>query len=243
MIKWPELRNRCAMLTPPLPWDRPRWRPREGETVVLLHGLWRGWRAMEPMERGLAGEQWSTLNIPYPSTRLPIEIIARFVRAEVEKVAAGKRVHFVTHSLGGIIARSLLANDPQWERGRLVMLAAPNQGSEIVDWANSRPALSLPLGPSGRQLGSRGIPSELPALPDGLEAAVIMGKRSLLPFFRKLLDAENDGIVSAPGGRIPGLREFAVIDADHTFIQMHPDVIRRTCEFLREGSFRPDGSQ
>lgn len=237
MTLWSALRDRCEILTPPLPWDKPRWRAREGETVVLLHGLWRGWRAMEPLERALAAEGWSTLNIPYPSIRLPIGVIARRVQAAIEEIADERPVHFVTHSLGGIVARSILADAPAWKVGRLVMLAPPNGGSEIVDWASGQPLLSLPLGPSGRQLGITGVPAALPDLPKGIEAAVIMGNRSTIPFFRNLLEEENDGIVSVSRGRIAGLREFAVVNADHTFIQTHPETLRRTADFLRDGRF------
>lgn len=225
------------MLTPPFPWDRPQWRERGGPLVVLLHGLWRGWRAMQPLARALEREGFSTLNIPYPSSRLPVARLVAQVRAEVEKVARDQPVHFITHSLGGILVRSLLAEQVPWTTGRIVMLAPPNGGSEIVDWSKSHPLLHQVLGPAGRALGSDGVPRELPALPSGVEAAVIMGNRCSIPVFKKLLGAENDGIVSATKGRIDGLRGFTVIPADHTFIQMHPETIRLSLHFLKTGEW------
>jgi pimeloyl-ACP methyl ester carboxylesterase len=231
-------RDRAEMLLPPLPWDRPHWRNRGGPTVVLLHGLWRGWHAMEPLTRELDRQGFSTLNVPYPSTRLPIPELIQRIRSEVEKIANDEPVHFVTHSLGGIIARAMLADAPSWKSGRLVMLAPPNGGSEIVDWAASHPVIRQFLGPAGRSLGSQGFPSSLPPLPDGLEAAVIMGRRCSIPMFKNLLESDNDGIVSASKGKIEGLRGFTVIDADHTFIQMHPEAIRLTLEFLTTGNWR-----
>ena len=62
-----------------------------------------------------------------------------------------------------------------------------------------------------------------------------MGRRGSIPFFKRLLDADNDGIVSAAGGRLQGLRGFSVIDADHTFIQVHPQAIRMSLDFLKSG--------
>lgn len=235
MRKHPNWLDRAEMLTPPLPWDRPRWRDRGGPVVVLLHGLWRGWHAMEPLARALDQQGFSTLNVPYPSTRMPVPVLVRQIHLEIERIAGDRPIHLITHSLGGIIARSLIAENPTWKPGRLVMLAPPNGGSEIVDWSKRHPLIHWLLGPAGRALGSDGLPSILPPLPVEIEAAVIMGRRCSVPLFKRLLDGENDGIVSAHLGRIDGLRGFAVIDADHTFIQVHPEAIKLSLGFLKTG--------
>jgi triacylglycerol lipase len=117
------------------------------------------------------------------------------------------------------------------------MLAPPNGGSEIVDWADHHRFVRRILGPAGQALGTCGLPAKLPELPPDLDVAVIMGRKPSLPFFRKLLDEDNDGIVSASRGRIEGLRGFSVIDADHTFIQMHPEAIRLSIAFLQTGDW------
>jgi triacylglycerol lipase len=192
---------------------------------------------MRPMARALEREGFSTLNIPYPSGRMPVARLVAKVRSQVEGIARDQPVHFITHSLGGILVRSLLADHVPWKTGRIIMLAPPNNGSEIVDWSKSHPLLHRILGPAGRSLGSDGIPRDLPALPTGVEAAVIMGNRCSIPVFRSLLGLENDGIVSADKGRIDGLRGFTVIPADHTFIQMHPETIRLSLQFLKTGGW------
>ena len=117
------------------------------------------------------------------------------------------------------------------------MLAPPNGGSEIVDWSKRHPLLHQALGPAGRALGSDGFPASLPGLPANTEAAVIMGNRSSVPVFKNLLGPENDGIVSTAKGRIDGLKGFSVINADHTFIQMHPEAIRLSLHFLKTGDW------
>jgi pimeloyl-ACP methyl ester carboxylesterase len=155
----------------------------------------------------------------------------------IEARAPGRPVHFITHSLGGILLRSLLAEDPEMPAARVVMLAPPNSGSEIVDWSRSHPLIHRLLGPAGRALGSDGIPISLPPFPGRIEAAVIMGRRCTLPLFKHLLDDDNDGIVSAAKGRIEGLQRFTVIDADHTFIQVHPEAIRLSLKFLQSGEW------
>ncbi len=205
--------------------------------MVLLHGLWRGWRAMQPLARALDREGFSTLNIPYPSGRLPVARLAARVRVRIAEIQDDRPVHFITHSLGGILVRTLLAEETPWTTGRIVMLAPPNNGSEIVDWTKRHPLFHSVLGPAGRALATDGIPRELPGLPPATEVAVIMGKRCSIPVFRKLLGPENDGIVSAAKGRIDGIKGFSVINADHTFIQMHPETIRLSLRFLKTGEW------
>ncbi len=225
------------MLVPQMPGDRPRCSDTDGPPVVLLHGLWRGWRAMEPMARILQNEGFSTWNIPYSSFRHPIPILVDQVRREIQKIPCGQPVNFITHSLGCIILRALLAEDQQWEFGKIVLLAPPNRGSEIVDWSQRHPLIHRLLGPAGRDLGTNGFVASLPNPPEDSAMAVIMGKRTTIPFFRDLLEKDNDGIVSVSRGKIPGLKEFAVVDADHTFIQIHPETLRLSVEFLKRGAF------
>lgn len=230
-------RDRALMLTPPMPWDRPQWHDVGGPTVVLLHGLWRSRRAMQPLASTLQRQGFSTLNIPYPSARLSIPRLVEHLRTQIAKVVEDQPIHFITHSLGGIMVRALLLEEVSWKFGKIVMLAPPNQGSEIVDWSRKVLPLRLALGPAGRALGSDGAPSTLSAIPNGIDAAVVMGKRSIIPHFNKLLGDENDGIVSVEGGRIEGLCGFSVVDADHTFIQSHPETLRLTLHFLRTGEW------
>lgn len=233
----PSWKDRLEMLTPPLPWDKTRKRNGNGPRVVLLHGLWRGWRAMEPLARELHHAGFSTLNIPYPSARLPMEALAERVRREIENLSDDKPLHFITHSLGAILLRMLYASEVSWETGRVIMLAPPNAGSEIVDWARQHPPLHRILGPAGSALGSSGLPQQLPGIPATIESAVIMGNRSSIPLFRKLLGNENDGIVSAKNGHLDGLKGFSVIPADHTFIQLHPETLRLAIPFLKTGEW------
>lgn len=233
------LRNKISRLNAirlPMPWHKPRIKTAaEGaDTVVLLHGLWRSVWAMEPLANLLHTEGYHTVNIAYPSFTKSMDHIIAMVEAEIQTHLQKGKVHLVTHSLGGIVAREILGKLSAENIGRLVMLAPPNQGSEIIDWLSNVPLLHRTMGPAGMQLGSGKITA--PHLPKHIDAAVIMGRRSIIPFFRKMLDADNDGIVSVERGKVEGMNEFHIVDADHTFIATEPEVMQKILGFLKRGS-------
>ncbi|MGJ8676637.1 MAG: esterase/lipase family protein [Akkermansiaceae bacterium] len=220
----------------PMPWHKPRVRKaseNNADTVILLHGLWRSTWAMEPMAQVLSEAGYQTVNIPYPSFTKSLPEIVQLVENAIEQHSSAGKIHLVTHSLGGIIAREIVQNIPEERVGRLVMLAPPNQGSEIIDWISHSPPMRLIFGPAGMNLGSGKITS--PTLPAHVDTAIIMGNRCLIPFFKSMLDSENDGIVSVERGKIDGMNEFHVLDADHTFISTAPEVMQLTKSFIKNG--------
>ena len=217
----------------PMPWHQCIVRENDADAVILLHGLWRSLWAMEPMAKFLHQHGYHTINVPYPSFRKPMEELSELIHEAILLHGGKRKIHFVTHSLGGVLARRLLHMLPAEQAGRIVMLAPPNQGSEIVDWASRYKALASTLGPAGIKLGSKTL--DAPQLPTQTDSAVIMGKQSNIPFFRRLLDKDNDGIVSVERGRIEGMNEFHVLDTDHTFIASDPRVMDISLKFLKEG--------
>ncbi len=235
--------KRIGVLSPPLPWDKSQVNEKnDQEVVIMLHGLWRSVRAMHPMAKHLSDHGYTTVNVPYSSFRHDLDKLVSMVIEEIRPyIEEGRTVHFVTHSLGGVVVKRLLEmlELSQIEKiGRVVMLAPPHKGSEIVDWLRSSPLRSMKgvLGPAGEFLSSAQMARHSEEFPSGVEAAVIMGEKSAIPFFRKLLDASNDGIVSVEKGRLFGIKEFKVVHADHTFISSDPAVMQLTTRFIDHGT-------
>ncbi len=228
--------KRMQVLLPPTPWARPRVRQRkDADVVVLLHGLWRSVWAMEPMAQYLHDAGFETVNLPYASFRYDLDQIVVQVRALMDEyVGQGRRVHFVTHSLGGVVVKHLLEQVQIEKIGRVVMLAPPHRGSEIVDWL-SRSPVGRVLGPAGEFLTTKNMRQQCDCFPEKIEAAILMGEKRAIPFFRKLLEDSNDGIVSVTKGKIYGIKEFKVVPADHTFIASEPEVLRMVGNFLQRG--------
>jgi hypothetical protein len=198
---------------------------------------------MRPLASRLEREGYAVRNVGYPSWRLDPERLLALLDAELApwRTSPPGSVHFVTHSLGGIMLRAWLARAPFAALGRVVMLAPPNAGSEVVDRFGRARAL---LGRTGQLLGTdtAAWPGGLP--PAGFEVGIIAGTRSINPLFSAVLPGENDGSVSVASTRLPGARAFVTVPHTHTFIMRSHRVHDEVVGFLRTGSFRsqPDGS-
>ncbi len=217
--------------------------PAAPEAVILLHGLGRTHRSMRPMEAALREAGFFVVNESYASNRAPIDRLAD--DSVGDAIAAcrtngARRIHFVTHSLGGILVRLYVLRHPFPDLGRVVMLSPPNQGSEVVDTLRSNTLFRTATGPAGQVLGtdSNSLPARLPAV--DFELGVIAGDRSLDPWFSPLIPGLDDGKVAVDRTRVDGMRDFLVVHASHPFIMRTDEVIRQTLHFLRNGRFAPE---
>jgi triacylglycerol lipase len=209
------------------------------DCVILLHGLGRTAWSMKRIEWALRRRGYEVINLTYPSLRMPIERLAReHVAPAVEKVPPGRKVHFVTHSLGGILVRQFLAENPGLNLGRVVMLGPPNQGSQVVDRLRHNPFYRMATGPSGQQLGTR--PADLPRRlgPVTCEMGVIAGDRSWNPALSSLVHGPHDGKVSVAETRLDGMRDFIVLHASHTWMMWKRETIHQVVSFIESGRFR-----
>jgi len=211
--------------------------------VILLHGLGRFRQSMRKIEKHLISLGYATINLAYPSTTKSIETIAeKYLGRAVEdcKERGAEKIHFVGHSLGGIIVRQYLQQHTMFPGSRLVMLAPPNQGSEIVDLLRKIPFYEWITGPAGQEIG-RGPESIINRLkPIGIEVGVIAGDSSLNPLFSVFLDGPDDGTVSVNNTKLSEMRDFTIVHSAHTFIVSNPLVIKQVTHFLMHGKFDQD---
>lgn len=210
------------------------------ETVILLHGLARSARPMEKLAQAARGAGYTAVNLDYPSTTATIEALSDAHLAPViEQVLASQatRIHFVTHSMGGIVVRQYLATHPLPQLGRVVMMGPPNRGSELVDRLGAYAPFAWVNGPAGHQLGTApdSLPNRLGAV--AYPVGVIAGTRSYNPLYSALIEGPDDGKVGVDRARLEGMEDFLVLPVNHTFMMRDERVIRQALFFLREGRF------
>jgi len=209
--------------------------------IVLLHGLARNSQSMGKMQRALEGEGYPVLNINYPSRKHRIEELAEHIHDSISRqVSEDQPLHFVTHSMGGILVRYLQHTTSLPHARRLVMLSPPNRGSEVVDRLRHLPPFHWVNGPAGEQLGTGpdGLVARLG--PPTLETGVITGNRSINWILSRLIPGPNDGKVSVESARLEGMKDFLVVPASHPYIMKNQQVIDSTIRFLDRGRFRED---
>jgi pimeloyl-ACP methyl ester carboxylesterase len=209
--------------------------------VVLLHGMARTSASMQDMADALSESGYQVANVSYPSRDHPIEDLAPMAVAagldQCTEMGFDANIHFVTHSLGGILVRQYYSERNADVVGRVVMLAPPNQGSQAADAMRDVPGFDWLNGPAGRQLGkgADSVPLRLGA-PE-FEFAVIAGTRTIDPITSSVLDDPDDGKVSVADTMLSGMDGFRVLPVSHTYIMRNSEVIELVRRFLGTGSF------
>jgi triacylglycerol lipase len=211
--------------------------------VVLLHGLARSENSLLKLEQNLKKNGFCVVNKGYPSRENTIEELSvNAIPAALDKCQEmdGGKVHFVTHSMGGILVRYYLTHHDVPNLGRVVMLSPPNNGSEVVDKLRGTGIFEWINGPAGDQLGTDAdsLPNRLDA-PD-YEVGIITGDRSINPILSILIPGKDDGKVSIENAKIEGMKDFLVVHTSHPFIMNDEDVFQQVLFFLKNGEFNRD---
>jgi len=194
---------------------------------------------MRPLERLFARSGYATLNTGYASRSVALEAIVDHMTPPI--VDFGKqlaKIHFVTHSLGGLVARVLADRKCPPNLGRVVMLAPPNAGSEWVDLLGRFRLDRIVLGPVTQSLATG---STLGLRPVDYQLGIIAGNRALDPIFPRLLVAgPNDGKVSVASTMLEGMADHIVLPVSHTLMPANREVLRQALAFVQSGAFARD---
>lgn len=217
-------------------------KPNTGECAILLHGMARTHNSMNALQKALARAGYHTFSIDYPSTAKPIATLAAEYIPPARYLAEQqqcKTLHFVTHSLGGIVVRTYLKTHPLDNLGHVVMLSPPNQGSAVAREFKDDWYFQWLNGPAGQELaaGPASTPAQLGMV--SYSVGIITGNSQaffdgwLVPLF----DEPNDGKVSISEARLEGMSDFLVVNESHPFIMDSRLVHQQVLHFLQHGTF------
>jgi len=215
--------------------------PMTGKAVILIHGIGRSSKSMWPLVRPLQEDGYTVVPFDYPSTRIPIEESAAYLRRVIESLEGIDEIDLVVHSMGGLVVRSSLAGEPDKRLRRMVMLGVPNLGAEMASLVENQPLFRAIYGEAGQQLvgGQSAFAAGLPT--PKFEFAVIAGARGTGEGFNPLIPGDDDGTVTVASTRLPGARDFLTVSALHSLLIGNRDAIAATRRFLKEGMLRENG--
>ena len=210
------------------------------ECVVLVHGLWRSSSAMTSIKDDLKKYGYQTINIDYPSTEENIPALVKdYLEQGYQQCAAtgAPVIHFVTHSLGGILVRQFLQSHRLPEGGKVVMLSPPNKGSELSEKFGSSGWYQWLVGPAGVSLSMKegGLLRSLNAIKEPLGIIAAYRDWSLWP--ESWLPTPNDGTVSVQSTKLPEMDDFIMINSGHSFMRFNDEVHSQIRQFLAYGAF------
>jgi pimeloyl-ACP methyl ester carboxylesterase len=210
----------------------------QADSVILLHGLARSDRSMKKLEMALLEKGYSVHNVSYASTRKTIEQLAEEAIGPALKLCpADRKLHFVTHSLGGILVRQYLLRHEIDNLGRVVMLGPPNKGSEVVDKLRNFPGYHFINGDAGLELGTGegSVPNQLGAA--NFDLGIIAGTRSINLILSRMIAGVDDGKVSVESTKLEGMHDHLELEVTHPFMMRNNKVIEQVIHYLETGRF------
>jgi pimeloyl-ACP methyl ester carboxylesterase len=211
---------------------------RSDHLVLLLHGIFRSKESLRPMERAMRRAGFEAAALNYPSTRRGLDEHAEQVGRLLDSADDVTTVSLVGHSMGGIVARLVLATPAEWQKRlhvhRLVTIGTPNRGAEVVDRLRHLKTFQALAGPAGLALGTDAGDWPAPACRFG----VIAGARGDGRGWNPMIPGDDDMTVSLASALLEGAEDTLVVPgAIHTFLPQRPDVIQATIRYLATGRF------
>jgi pimeloyl-ACP methyl ester carboxylesterase len=206
--------------------------------VMLIHGIWMPGIEMTLLQRRLRQCGFRTRIFLYSSTRASMADNARRLDAYVRELDE-PRLHFVAHSLGGLLVRKLFQDYPDQPPGRIVSLGSPHAGS---CYARHLTRYGIWRRLFGRSLSEGGLPdAELPDWQGQRDFGVIAGNHNVGTgvMLGDLAGRGGDGIVALDETHLPGETDYIQIRAVHTGLLFNREAAGQVCNFLKSGHFDP----
>lgn len=207
--------------------------------VALLHGALRRAWGMRPSARVLVREGFDARPLGYATRGNDLEGHAERLEQTLRGWLRGREVPMLgllTHSMGGLVARALLAR-PSFQawipKQRLVMLAPPNRGAVLALHRADSPWFRGLYGRAAAELQPERV-ARLPPPPPSCATLILIGGTGNERGYNPMIPGDNDGVVASAETGLDGI-EPQFVGGVHSMLQWRPDVLARACAFLRTG--------
>lgn len=203
------------------------------DSAILVHGLWMHGLVLAPYQYRFEKEGFAVRRFSYPSWSRTLEenaaLLARFVAG-----TPGHQLHLVCHSLGGLVALTMLENHGDPRIRRLVLMGTPFADCHCGHYLADRPVLAPFLGRSMTDW----LVQAKPPVPESVEIGVIAGTRRLgLGCIIPGLQRPNDGVVAVEETRLPEARDSIILPVSHSGMLLSPLCAEQAAHFLKKGCF------
>ena len=208
------------------------------DCVILLHGLIRSHYSMSMLASTLTKHHYVVINDSYPSTKRSIkELSQTYIPSVIDKClkANPRHIHFIAHSLGGIILQKYLQNNKVPKLDRIVMLGPPNHGSPLANIAAKNKMIRLLFGPSVQELTTS--KKDIPLLQDHYKIGIIAGNASINVLGPFIFKEPNDGVVPVSSTKMKHMDDFIILPVTHPFLMRNKIVAAQILSFLTKGHF------
>ncbi|MEP3431197.1 MAG: alpha/beta fold hydrolase [Roseibium sp.] len=212
--------------------------PGDKEIIVLLHGLGRNANSMWLLASRLEDAGYYVERVDYSSLHQDPGEILEDISSQINSCCQshGYPVHFVGHSLGGLMVRAYLQNYNVGHLGNVVLIGTPNKGSEAADHFSGSWLMNI-MGPTAKTLGT-----DATSFPKSLEApyypvGIIAGIRES-SLNDPVIPGKDDGVVSVEATKIDTMTDFILLETGHSMMRYDREVADQTLEFIKTGTFK-----
>ncbi len=202
-------------------------------SIVFIHGLWMNGMDMTVLEHRFKKAGYSSSRFRYKSINAtPVNNAHKLT--EVINQIKSDQIHFVCHSLGGLVLRHCLDLHPLNKPGNIVMLGTPNQTSSAAKTFSGWPGGSLLLGKSI----DNGLLGPLPAWSGKQNIGVVAGDlRFGLGLIVPNIPTPSDGTVAIEETRLDGIRDHITLHVSHFGLLISKETFIQTKHFIEHAQF------
>jgi len=203
------------------------------EAVILVHGIWMNGMEMFRLRQRLTEADYECHQFRYSSLKCSPQENAERLYKLTHSIDA-QVVHFVCHSLGGLVMLQLFDKHIVENKGRVVFLGVPVNGSQVARRLSSTVITRWTVGKSIEH----GLLGDRPVWKKWRDLGVISGNIPLgVGLVVGGLALPHDGTVSVEETYLGGATDYITMPVTHFGLLYSETVAIQVVTFLRAGKF------